>query len=101
MWHTSVSASRRSYFTHRLLEMYARRALKGVGDAQLGEWVERRRDHSMNFLHIRRRLTEEEAEIVGPVIDVRGTARHEEAARKAAGRTGMSWEEIMAMELPK
>ena len=67
--------------TYDLLEIFARRALKGVGDAQLGEWVNRRQDASKKFLHIRRRLTEEEAEIIGPVIDVRGTARHEEAAR--------------------
>ena len=87
--------------TYDLLEIFARRALKGVGDAHLGEWVHRRQDGSKKFLHIRRRLTEEEAEIVGPVIDVRGTARHEEAARKAAGRMRMSWQQVMNLDLPK
>lgn len=47
----------------------AERELAGVGDASLGEW----REWSGRAYHLRRRLTAEEAEQVGPVKDVRGT----------------------------
>lgn len=44
-------------------------ALHGVGDEALGQW-EGRGDVAY---HIRRRLSTEEQELVGDVLDVRGT----------------------------
>ena len=73
MWHVSVGgdgdrAGRR---------LKAATLLVGVGDAAQGEWWE----HSAIATHLRRRLTEEEAAMVGPVVDVRGTP---EAKRRVA-----------------
>lgn len=53
-------------------------ALEGVGDATLGEWEE----WTGHAFHVRRRLSADEAERVGPVLDVRGT----EEARRRFGR---------------
>lgn len=47
------------------------RALDGVGDASLGEWLD---DTSAVAVHLRRRLSRAEELVVGPACDVRGTA---------------------------
>lgn len=50
------------------------RALRGVGDARFGEWVE----HGIRAVHVRRRLSLVEQMATGLVIrDVRGTAEAE------------------------
>lgn len=49
--------------------MFARHALQEVGDAEAGEWAER----GNGVFHLQRRLTIAEAELVGPVVDVRRT----------------------------
>lgn len=54
-------------------------ALRGVGDASLGEWRER---GSRGIYHVRRRLTDAERVTVGDVRDIRGTP--EEAQRMGA-----------------
>jgi hypothetical protein len=59
------------------LEYEARVALLGVGDPML-EWVET----SEQAVHLRRRLTSDEAELVGPVRDIRGS---NEARRRLNG----------------
>jgi hypothetical protein len=59
------------------LEGWAFLALVGVGDTTLGEWQE----WTGKAYHIRRRLTDAEAALVGPVVDVRGTP---EAERRLA-----------------
>ncbi len=59
-----------------VLEAEARRVLDGVGDASLGEWLD---PPVRGVLHLRRRLSAEEGEAIGPVVDVRGT---DEAARR-------------------
>jgi hypothetical protein len=58
-----------------LLRDYALAALAGVGDTgqEWEEWTGR-------AFHLRRRLTAEEENITGPVLDVRGT---EEGRRRA------------------
>jgi hypothetical protein len=73
VWHVSVSWQR-LYLPDAELRRVAYETLKGVGDADLGEWDEK----GASALHLRRRLSEEEAALVGPVLDVRGTdeARH-------------------------
>ena len=50
----------------------AYRALDGVGDPALGEW----REVGSIAVHLRRRMTEAEAEHIGPVVDIRGTWEH-------------------------
>lgn len=60
----------------RELRRLALRVLDGVGDARLGQWEEQH-----GAYHVRRRLTDREALLVGPVEDVRGT---DEAKRRAA-----------------
>lgn len=47
----------------------AEKALWGVGDARLGEWIATR----PMAVHLRRRLSAAEAADVGPVRDLRGT----------------------------
>lgn len=46
-----------------------KKALVGVGDVDLGQWE----DFTGYAFHLRRRLSEAEAELVGDVVDVRGT----------------------------
>lgn len=67
MWHTSVSGFGLSIET---LRAKAHRVLEGVGDPQLGEWEE----IGIKALHVRRRMTDEEAKRVGGVLDIRSTA---------------------------
>jgi hypothetical protein len=70
VWHASAASTHRiSGIGRAYLEQKAREALDGVGDRSAGEWVE----WTGIAAHVRRRLTPEEAEIVGPVVDVRGT----------------------------
>lgn len=65
-----------------LAQQIARRALRGVGDAALGEWTEQGR-----AFHLRRRLSVAEAALVGTVRDIRDT--DEERARLEALRTAV------------
>lgn len=74
VWHASVS-SQRLHLPDDELRRIALDLLKGLGDAALGQWDER----GASALHVRRRLSEAEAELIGPVVDVRGT---EEAGRR-------------------
>ena len=74
MWHASAaSISRIRQQSESILRSAALRALDGVGDAKLGEWLE----WSGYAYHIRRRLTALEAVHIGEVIDIRGTAEAE------------------------
>lgn len=73
VWHTSVRPIQ--LVSEKELRRMTNRVLDGVGDARLGEWVERHES-----MHVRRRLSEVEALLVGPVVDIRGT---DEALRRA------------------
>lgn len=76
VWHASAASTGALLgLGTEFLERKAREALEGVGDASLGEWTE----WTGVAFHVRRRLTEEEQSLVGPVVDVRGT---EEAQRR-------------------
>jgi hypothetical protein len=55
-------------WTPDVTEHIAYGILDGVGDASLGEWTE-----WVQAFHLRRRLSNTEAELVGPVVDIRGT----------------------------
>lgn len=76
MWHASAGAQG-IVLGNKTLLGYARKALDGVGDAELGEWVE----IGERAVHLRRRLSEHEAGVVGPVMDVRGTPEAEQRLR--------------------
>lgn len=78
VWHASIAAD--GFPIWPVLEAEAERQLRGVGDATLGEWRER----GGRAFHIRRRLTEREARLVGPVRDIRRTPE----AVTCAGRLG-------------
>jgi hypothetical protein len=43
--------------------------LEGVGDEVAGQWEE----YTGKAFHVRRRLTLEEQDLIGPAVDVRGT----------------------------
>jgi hypothetical protein len=72
VWHASVS--RGDAISRRLIAL---EVLRGIGNADDGEWWE------VGGIadHLRRRLSAEEARVIGPVIDVRTTA---EGARRFA-----------------
>lgn len=81
MWHVSISGGQ----TFAALRSQAKVELHGVGDARLGEWGEESASGGLRFYHLRRRLRPYEADMVGPVRDIRRTAEHQEriAAIKA------------------
>jgi hypothetical protein len=72
VWHASAS-----FLSQSLAWQFALAALRGVGDAQLGEW----REVGDRAVHVRRRLTDDERALAGglKVRDIRGTG--EEALR--------------------
>jgi hypothetical protein len=74
VWHASV-CDQVGGVPRETLEDLAFAILEGYGDAEAGTWQEM---HGRVF-HLRRRLSPDEASLVGPVIDVRGTP---EAARR-------------------
>lgn len=73
VWHASVAHASRGRCKKAAL-----RALEGVGSTLLGEW----HDDRPRAYHIRRRLTPQEADKVGPVLDLRGTSEAEMRANK-------------------
>lgn len=75
VWHASIATP--GIPIPSRLEHEARQQLAGVGDAALGEWTE----WTGRAFHLRRRLSDREAQRVGPVVDIRGTP---EALRRAA-----------------
>jgi hypothetical protein len=70
VWHAS-GCGRDIFASLRL----AKAALRGVGDARLGEWVER---GGNGIYHVRRRLSAEEQAVVGEARDIRGTGEERE-----------------------
>jgi hypothetical protein len=68
VWHASV-ASIKTPLQPQVAVALAEAALHGVGNAGRGQWVEVTRVAA----HVRRRLSETEELVVGPVVDVRGT----------------------------
>lgn len=72
MWHASISDPSRDARNPEALFAVAECVLDGVGDPALGEW----RELGDLAVHLRRRLSEQEAAAIGPVVDVRGTWEH-------------------------
>lgn len=69
VWHVSAAWHGGGFVPFGALEAACLSALAGVGDEQLGQWSER----GTRYAHLRRRLSAAECELVGPVVDVRGT----------------------------
>jgi hypothetical protein len=76
VWH----ASARSPFGEVVVQAMLERALRGVGDASVGEWYEPGTRGS-GVYHLRRRLHEGEAMRVNTVCDIRGTEQEQERLR--------------------
>jgi hypothetical protein len=68
VWHASV-AWQRIFLPDSELRRIAFELLDGYGDPAAGQWEEK----GASAFHLRRRLTETEAALVGPVVDIRGT----------------------------
>jgi len=68
------------------LRRMALAAIDGVGDAELGQWEEMGR-----AFHVRRRLTAEEAEMVGEVVDIRGTPEARRRLRSVSHLLPAGW----------
>lgn len=74
--------------SYRALFGAAHRELGGVGESAAGEWEAESTIPGAKLVHLRRRLTADEAMAVGPVVDVRGTpdaTRRVLAVAKATG----------------
>jgi hypothetical protein len=89
VWHASAAPLPGAIYLPARLRRLALEALDGVGDARLGEWWE----DTGGAVHCRRRLSIEEQQSVGPVVDIRGT--QEVAARLAPLRAHLpsGWSE--------
>lgn len=73
VWHASAAPLPGLSWPPQVLREAALLAIKGVGDASLGEWDE----WTGRAFHVRRRLSAREQRNVGPVVDVRGTPEAE------------------------
>jgi hypothetical protein len=73
------------------LRAVALRTLDGVGDATLGQWEERGR----LALHVRRRLTIDEARRIDGVKDIRGTPDALKRFERMRPHLPPGWTEIM------
>ena len=93
VWHASVAGS----LVKAVLESEAERQLAGVGDASLGEW----REVTAKAVHIRRRLTEREQRLVGPVLDIRRSDEARMRAARLGARLSMAPPEVLAEEIGK
>ena len=80
MWHASAGR-----VPSRESEQAAVDMLGGVGDADLGEWLER---GAGGIVHVRRRLSDQEAELVGMVRDVRCTREADRRYREIIAAAG-------------
>lgn len=85
----------RAFYGKTLCEKRAVEALSGLGDAALGEW----RDWTGTAFHLRRRLSEQEASRVGPVVDIRGTPEAKTRAAQLGSMLRYAPAEILAEEL--
>lgn len=90
MWHVST-AWQRLFLPPEELRRLAHDELVGVGDADLGEWI----DYGHSAVHVRRRLRPEEDLLVGPVIDIRGTAEAAQRAWKVAKLLPVRYREMV------
>lgn len=87
MWHVSIAPQ--IPLSDRALLSAVERVLDGVGDPELGQWIER----TDRALHLRRRLSHDEAAQVGPVVDVRGTWEARKRISRVAHLLPPGWEE--------
>jgi len=97
VWHVSV-AWQRMFLPQQTLLALAYDELVGVGDGEAGEWVE----YGPSAVHLRRRLSEEEAARVGPVLDIRSTPEAAERLRKVAKLLPRQYRQlVLTADLPE
>ena len=83
VWHASCASLSMS---HDNLEIRVRtHLLTGLGEHRLGEWVQRRETNGIRVVHIWRRMTRSEENVVGPLKDLRNTRQQINRAN-AVGR---------------
>ena len=95
MWHASA-ANQLGTFSVTALFATAEEQLAGVGNAQLGEW----REVGDRAVHLRRRLSLEEAALVGPVVDVRGSWEHSKRVNRIRRYLPAAMRDLAAEALP-
>ena len=88
MWHSSVARHSPSV-TDEALELCARLALEGVGDAGRGEWIE----VSPRAVHVRRRISVAEERRVPDVCDIRGTLEVAQRLKAVRHVLPLGWHE--------
>jgi hypothetical protein len=88
VWHASVGRA-----SPDICRTAALIALLGVGNPMLGQWEENGFLKGGRAYHVRRRLSEEEARLVGPVKDIRGTPEYYLRLRKVAHRLPSGYSE--------
>lgn len=91
VWHASVATHPPSYLDSvlaALIKTKVRAALEGVGDAELGEWLEVR----PTAVHLRRRLSYKEAQGF-QIVDIRGTPEAERRLAPVRKILGAEWSE--------
>lgn len=96
VWHVSIKP--RVPMSARAVEKLAAKVLVGVGDARRGEWTDNGLARG-GALHLRRRLTDVEAMLVGPVVDIRCTSEAIERAHVLGPRLALAPSEVLIEEL--
>jgi len=79
VWHASFAPAPGLQLADETCFEIAAGALKGVGDATLGEWQER----GEKAWHVRRRLSTKEQATIGDMCDLRGEDEGRERLEKA------------------
>ena len=73
--------------------------MEGIGDDNLGQWIdERATDGGLNVVNVRRRLTDEEAQLAGGVRDIRGTAEFDKRINLMSRKLGVPPRQLAQME---
>ena len=95
MWHASAASTMSNEYH---LSKVTRRMLRGVGDRDLGEWSKAKELEYMTVVHLRRRLSENEARMVGDVRDIRGTFEELKRVKAVSLATGQPARLLLVME---
>lgn len=72
--------------------------LTRVGDAGLGQWIQRRENGAMRIVHLRRRVSAAEEKRTGPALDIRGSAEMYRRLNVVAMYSGLALQQLVAME---
>ena len=95
MWHASAASVTLDFGE---LERQTRRMLQGVGDAALGQWIQRTQRGGMRILHLRRRVSVAEEKRTGPALDIRGTPEMYRRLNVVSLHSGAPLADLVSME---